>query len=198
MTQRLPGRRALLGSGLALLCLLSAGPSVRAAQNPLAKLFGDKSTDYQIFKDPAGRFELEYPKKDWHLLPKGGSSLAVFARNDGPTLFVDQVKLSAPLTPEEIDVMADGETSRLKEQQPSVKEFKTEIAESRAGKGVLIRYWRIGQGAERVAQYSIPVGNDLYRLNGVIPEKLLPKHEPVVLHMIQSFNVPAAPASPKH
>ena len=47
-----------------------------------------------VFKDPAGRFELEYPEKDWKRLPSGGSSLVVFARNDGPTLFVDHVTLS--------------------------------------------------------------------------------------------------------
>ena len=40
-------------------------------------------------------------------------------------------------------------------------------------------------------QYSIPVGQDLFRLNGVIPDKQLAKYEPIIMHMIQSFKAPA-------
>jgi hypothetical protein len=43
----------------------------------------------------------------------------VFARNDGPTLFVDHLKLPEPLTPEEVRGMAAVELSTLKEQQPN-------------------------------------------------------------------------------
>jgi hypothetical protein len=37
-------------------------------------------------------------------------------------------------------------------------------------------------------QYSILVGQqDLYRLNGIVSDKLLPKYESIVKYMIQSF-----------
>jgi hypothetical protein len=104
--------------------MLSAG--LTAEQNPFKKLLGGDKTSYQTFKDPAGRFEIEYPTKDWRLLPSGGSSLAVFARNDGPALFIDHIKLVDRLTAGEIDAMPEMELGRLKDQQPKGKDFKSE------------------------------------------------------------------------
>jgi hypothetical protein len=189
-------RRAFARSVLSIVCLLSAG--LTAEQNPFKKVFGgDNNTKYQIFKDPAGRFELEYPAKDWRLLPAGGSSLAVFARNDGPALFVDHLRLVDSLTPGEIEAMPEMEVGRLKEQQPKAKDFQSDMLETKAGRGVVIRYSRLGTEPESDVQYTIPVGQDLYRLNGVVPNKLLPKYEGIIMHMIQSFKVPAGPSAPK-
>jgi hypothetical protein len=182
---------------LSILCLLPAG--LAADQNVLTKMFGGgKDTTYQMFKDPAGRFELEYPTKDWRLLPSVGSSLAVFARNDGPTLIVEHIRLVERLTPEEFDGLPDVEVERLKKEQPKAKDFKSGILETKAGRGVLIRYSRVGQGPDSVMQYSIPVDQDLYRLNCVVPERLFSKYEPIVMHMIQSFKAPADASAPKN
>ena len=191
-----PGRRAV-ACVLTMLSTLSAGQPVTAGQNPIKRLFGDKDTRYQIFKDPAGRFEIEYPSKDWRLLPGAESSLAVFAHNDGPTLFVDHVRLVDSLTPAEIELLPDHEVDRLKQREPQAK-LTSVMLESKAGHGVLITYSRVGTGPESVAQYSIAIGQDLYRLNGIVPEKLLAKYEPIIKHMIQSFKVPANPASAKN
>ena len=193
-----PRRRAFSGLLAAALYCLSTG--VTAAQ--IWKLgMGDKSTKYQPFKDPSGRFELEYPAKDWKLLPSGGSSLAVFARNDGPTLFIDHVRLTEALTAVEVAGMPAVELSTLKEQQPKGRDFKSEMVDSKAGKGVLIRYSRdgaTGTGPETVVQYSIAVGLELFRLNGVMPDKQVAKYEPVIDYMIQSFKAPAAASTSKH
>jgi hypothetical protein len=185
-------RRALTASAAVLLCVLSTG--VTAAQFKWM-VGGDKNTKYQPFKDPGGRFEIEYPAKDWKRLPVGGSSLAVFARNDGPTLFVDHVRLVDALTPAEIAGMPTVELSSLKDQQPKAKDFKSDMLDSRAGRGVLIRYSREGTVPETVVQYSIAVGQELFRLNGVIPDKELTKYEPIIMYMIQSFRAPAASSS---
>lgn len=193
------GRRAFTASVLSILCWLSTG--LRADQNPFKWMVGgDKNTNYQTFKDPAGRFELEYPTKDWKLLPSVGSSLAVFARNgnDGPTLFVDYVKLADRLTPGEFDAMPEMEAGRLKEQQPTATAFKSDMLESKAGRGVLIRYSRVGAGPETAVQYSIPVGQNLYRLSSIISEKQLSKYEPIIMHMIQSFKASADTSAPKN
>jgi len=191
------GRRAFAESVLWILCVLSVG--LTADQNPFKWMVGgDKNTKYQTFNDPAGRFELEYPTKDWKLLPSGGSSLATFTRNDGPTLFVEHLRLAERLTPGEIDALPEGEVDSLKRQQPKAKDFKSDMLESRAGRGVLIRYSRVGTGPESVVQYSIAVGQDLYRLNGIIPEKQFEKYEPIIMHMIQSFKAAANPSTPKH
>ena len=193
-----PRRHAFSGLLAAALYCLSTG--VTAEQ--IWKLgMGDKSTKYQPFKDPGGRFEIEYPAKDWKLLPSGGSSLAVFARNDGPTLFIDHVRLTEALTPVEVAGMPAVELSTLKEQQPKGRDFKSEMVDSKAGKGVLIRYSRdsaTGTGPETVVQYSIAVGLELFRLNGVMPDKQVAKYEPVIDYMIQSFKAPAAASTSKH
>jgi hypothetical protein len=83
--------------------------------------------------------------------------------------------------------MSAVELSTLKEQQPKAKDFKSEMLDSKSGRGVLIRYSRVGVGPETVVQYSIPVGRELYRINGVIADKQLTKYEPIVMYMIQSF-----------
>lgn len=187
-----PKRRGLVALIAAILCLCSTG--LTAGQ--LRKIFGgDGNVKYEKFRDPAGRFELEYPAKDWKRLPSGGSSLAVFARNDGPTLFVDHVTLVEALTPTELRGMPAVELGALKEQQPKAKDFKSDMLDSKAGRGVLIRYSRDATGPETVVQYSIAVGQELFRINGVIPDKQLTKYEPIVMYMIQSFTAPASSAS---
>jgi hypothetical protein len=191
------GRRAFAASICSISCLLAV--HLYAGQNPIAKIFGGGNTSYRIYRDPAGRFQLEYPTKDWHLLPNVGSSLAVFTHNDGPSLFVDYVKLSAALTPGELEQMADLEVTRIKQQQPSAKDFKSDALETRAGHGVVTHYSRVGSGPESVVDCAIPIGLDLYRLNGVVPLRLSSKFEPIVMHMIQSFKAPADPlATPKN
>lgn len=186
-------RRRAFAAALVWTCASSAG----LVAGQFKWLGGDKGTKYQTFKDPNGRFELEYPTKDWKLLPSGGASLAVFARNDGPTLFVDYIKLVDKLTPGELDAMPDMEMSRVKAQQPKATNFKSDMLDSLGGRGVLIRYSRIGTGPETVVQYTIPVGVDLYRLNGVMPDRVVAKYEPVLMHMIQSFKT-ETPASGSH
>jgi hypothetical protein len=194
MNHASPLGRAFAASMLSISCLLSA--PLAAGQNPFAKIFGG-NTSYQTFKDPSGRFQLDYPTKDWRLLPSGGSSLAVFAHGDGPTLFINHVKLSASLTPTDLEAMPDFEVTRIKDEQPTAKDFKSDTLETKAGRGVVTRYSRVGSGPESVVQCAIPVGLDLYRLNGVVPLRLSSKFEPVVMHMIQSFKAPADSATPK-
>jgi len=190
-------RRAFAGSVLTIVCVMSAAQQLTAGQNPLKKLLGG-GVGYKSFKDPAGRFELEYPDKDWHPLPSGGESLAVFTRNDGPALFVNVLRLADRPTPGELEALPDMEVDRLKKQWPQTKDFKSEALEARSGRGVLIKYSRLGTGPESVVQFSIALGQDLYRLNGVIPSRLFSKYEPVVMHMIQSFKAPADPPGLKN
>ena len=193
-------RRAFALSILSAVLLLS--PGLTAGQSKLKSLFGgDKNPNYQTFKDPAGRFELEYPDKDWKILPlpAGGSSLAVIARKDGPTLFVDHQRLQGtPFTSGEIEAMPEMEVGIIKGQQPKAKDFKSDMLETKAGRGVLIRYSRPGTEPESVLQYSIPVGLDMYRISGIVPEKQSSKYESIIMHMIQSFKASADPSTAKN
>jgi hypothetical protein len=187
------GRRALAGSVLSILCLLPAG--VTAGQNPFKWMLGSDKTNYQTFKDPAGRFELEYPTKDWRVLPaSGGSTLAVFTRNDGPALFVDDVRLTDRLTQGELEAMPESELERLKQLEPKSSDFHSEMLDTKAGRGVLIKFSRAG---ESVMQCAISVGQELYRLNAVVPQRLFSKYQQTMVHMLQSFKAPADPSTPK-
>jgi hypothetical protein len=186
-------RRVLSGLVSAILCV---GPIELAGSQFKWMVGGDKNVKYDTYKDSSGRFEIDYPAKDWKRLPVG-SSLVAFARNDDATLSVEHVTLDDPVTQTEMAGMPAVELSLLKDQQPKAKDFKSDMLDSKAGRGVLIRYSRVGVGAETVIQYSIPVGRELFRINGVIPDKQLAKYEPIVMYMIQSFKAPATSTS-KH
>ena len=189
------GRRIV--SAAIVLCWALAATSVLSAGQFKWLTGGDKTIKYATYKDPAGRFELEYPAKDWRILPSGVGSSLVFSRSDGPSLFIDRATITERLTPAEVEAMADIEVSRLKKEQPNGRDFKSEMLEGKSGRGVLIRYSRPGAELESVVQYSIPVEKDLYRLNGVMPVRLLSKNEEIVMHMIQSFKAAGSPSATK-
>ena len=179
-------------------CVLGNGYQALAQKKFL--IFGDKDVKYKTFRDASARFELEYPTKDWNSLPTGGSAVAILSRNDRTaTVVIDLAHLTEPLAPAEIATNAQIEVDTLREQQPTAKDFKSEILDSKAGRASLIRYARMGpNGPERVIHYSVAVANDLYRLDAVVQEINLAKLEPIIMHMILSFKVPANPASSKN
>jgi hypothetical protein len=178
--------------------VLATGHPVLAQKRFL--VFGDKNVTYKTFKDASGRFELEYPAKDWSPFPAGGSAAAILSRNDWTaTVVIDLSRLSEPLAPSEVATNAQIEVESLKEQQPNAKNFTSEIVDSKSGRASLIRYARVGGiGVERVMRYSVAVGRDLYRLDAIVPEASMAKYEAILLHMFQSFKTPATPASAKN
>jgi len=182
-------RRTVLALPTALLCVVSGA----AAAGGQFGSGGDRGVSYRVFKDPAGRFEIEYPTRDWRQAPISGSTLVNFARTDGQAaLSVESFRLADTLAPSEILTMAEIEIQDLKDRQSGARNFTSEILDTKAGRGALIRYSRAGaKGPDLVMQYSIPVGLDLYRVIAVVPEALAARHEPVVGHMILSFNAPA-------
>ena len=198
MTVNLSSRRPSAVAFAVAYCIVSHEFPAFAQRKFL--IFGDKNIKYKAFKDPSGRFELEYPTKDWSPLPTGGSAVAILARNDRTaTVVIDVSRLTEPLAPSEVDTNAQIEVETLKEQQPRAKDFSSEIVDASAGRASLIRYARIGaNGPERIIRYSVGVGHELYRLDAVVQEAALAKHESVILHMIKSFKSPADPPGAKN
>jgi hypothetical protein len=191
---RIGGGQRLVAVALVAVLIAAASP-VRGGQ--VGKLFGrDKGVAYKVYRDPTNRFQIDYPEKELRPLPSGGSSLAVFSRNDGPAVFVDAVRLKEPLTPGELSQMAEMELERLKKQEPETKQFTSDVLESKSGRGVLVKYSRVGKGREWAVHYTIATGQDLFRVHGVVPEKLTEKFAPIVIHMLQSFKAPAEPPPP--
>jgi photosystem II reaction center protein PsbP len=198
MTLKVLFRRPAAAAILTACCVLATNQLVLAQKKFL--IFGDKGVSYKTYRDAAGRFELEYPTKDWSQVPAGGSTVAILARNDRTaTVVIDLTRLSEPLAPAEVATNAEIEVETLKEQQPNAKNFKSEIVDSNIGHASLIRYARVGAtGPERVMRYSIAVGQDLFHLDAIAAEASMAKHEPILMHMFQSFKVPANPAGSKN
>ena len=197
MNLQASSRRAAV-LAFALVCCVISAQTLALAQKRFI-ISGDKNVTYQTFKDSGGRFELDYPAKDWSELEVGGCTLVILARNDRTaTVVVDMDRLVEPLGPSEIATNAQIEIEGLMEQQPKARDFQTEIIDTNAGRGAVIRYAKPGKkGSERVIRFSLAVGRDLYRLAAIVPEGSLAKHEPVILHMMDSFKISADPAGAK-
>jgi hypothetical protein len=193
------GNRSCLRIALTLLFCTMAREHMAAGQ--IGKIFGRKQeVIYQTYRDPGGRFSLEYPNKDWRVVPGGSpAALVVLAREDGEaTVGVEAVNLVEALAPSEIRVMAENEVDKLKERAPSARDAKYELVDTRSGPGAMIPYANVGaQGAERVVQYSIPVDKTLFRLIRTARVAAATRHDAILTHMIESFKAPAEPAPPK-
>ena len=193
------GRRSGLGIALTLSLCAVAGDHVAAGQ--IGKIFGRKQeVTYQTYRDSSGRFSLEYPNKDWRVVPGGGSAaLVILAREDGEaTVVVEASMLVEALAPSEIQAMAEIEVDNLKARLPAAKDAKYELVDTKLGAGAMIPYTNVGaQGPERVVQYSIPVDKNLFRLIRTARVNTAAKHDAVLTHMIESFKSPAEPAAPK-
>jgi hypothetical protein len=185
-------------AALVAACAIVAAERAPAAQKKFL-IFGESKVTYATYRDPSGRFEIEQPTKDWGLVPPGGSAIAILSRNDRTaSIIVDLARLSEPLGQNELMTNAQIEVDAMKEQQPNAKDFTTDLFDSKAGKGALIKYSRIGSnGAERAMRYLVGVERDLFRLDGVVQIASAPKYEPILVHMIQSFKAPAGPAATK-
>jgi len=143
----------------------------------------------QPVKSPDG-LQLEWPKKDWMLLPAAGSASLVVAAKKGDALVViERSTLNQALEPADItDLFAQLEGDVIKERQPSAAELQSKVIDSESQRLVAVQYSRQGTtGPERVRQYSVPVGKQLYRLICVSTAGRFAAYEPVFAHMAATF-----------
>jgi hypothetical protein len=181
-------RRSLIA---ALMLMATVGPALAAGQ---FGIFKRGSTDAQTFRAPDGKFALEYPSKDWQMLPGGGSVVATLAQKSSEaSVVIDYTKMNQALAPSEInDLFADLEVEDLTSRQPEAKGAKPSIVNVGGRRVVVIQYSRAGlKGQEKVVQYTVPAEQDVYRLICSAQAALFPKYEPVFIHMIESFQSPA-------
>lgn len=193
-----PCSAPLISLRLALLVLATAGALLTnvapaAAQWWRLGLGGDKSIAYQSFKDPAGRFTIDYPAKDWLVVPSAGSVLAGFShRNGSASLSVDYTKLQLALAADEIDTLfVDLEIGTLKERQPKLEDVSGRLETRPSGPMIFIEFKKPGaRGVERVTQFSYPRGSDLYRVVCTLARSdLAATFDPILAHMAESFTL---------
>jgi hypothetical protein len=189
-------------SGLRIAFTLALGAMAcdDIAAGQIGKLFGKKQeVTYQTFRDSSGRFSLEYPTKDWRVVPGGSPERVILTREDGAaTVVVEASTLVDAFLPSEMPTFAEAEVERLKERVQAAKDAKYELVDTKSGPGAMIPYASVGaQGPERVVQYSIPVDKNLFRLIRTAPVATAARYEAVLGRMIESFKAPAEPAAPK-
>jgi hypothetical protein len=150
----------------------------------------------QAYRDPAGRFTLEYPKKDWQVFPGGGSTLATIGGNKGKSsVQIEYFKLNAPIKVDEnYDLIVGIETDFVRDRQPGADQIKGAPKRPDLKDIVVLDYVRPGAaGADRIRQYSIINGVNLFRVSCVAPASDFAKLEPVFERIAKSFMITSAP-----
>jgi hypothetical protein len=169
--------------------LLSAGLAPQFAWSAVS------SKDFQLFRDPAGRFSLEFPK-DWQVNAGVGDVLVTFSqKKNEAALVVERFHLNLAPTAEKIDeLFAQIEEDTLKERQPQAIAVSHRIADGNGRRFIVIDYTRPGltRPLERARQYSLPIGQDLYRLICSAAAAQFAKYDPLFAHVNDSFTAPAA------
>ena len=152
--------------------------------------------EFQPLKDPNGRFVLEYPKKDWRVIPGGGSVLFTLAHKENEAaVVIEYERLDPPLAPEDITETFSNviEVDEIKKRQPGASQFRPGIVTGPEGRQAQIDYLRTGlEGQERVRLISMPRGADLYRIICSAKVVHYAKYEAIFSHIVESFRTKPA------
>jgi hypothetical protein len=134
--------------------------------------------------------QVEFPTKDWMVLPSSGALvLAAASRKGDAVVLIERSTLRQALDPADItDLFAQIEIDAIKERQPKAADFQSKVLDLGARRLVAIQYSRPGVlGNERVRQYSVPVGTDLYRMTCISSAARFAVYDPVFSHIAASL-----------
>ncbi len=187
-------RMQTVTSAAALAICLAASPL--AAQAPAAGndpwVATTTRIQFQPLKAADTGFQLQWPKKDWMILPSAGSLSLVLASKKGDALVVvERSELRQALEPSDItDLFAQLESDAVKEKQKAI-DVQSRVIDASGRRLVAVQYQRNGvMGVERVRQYSVPAGKVLYRLTCIATAPQFLTYDPLFAHMASTF-VPA-------
>jgi hypothetical protein len=187
-------RRIILLLCVAIVSAAGASPAA-PVQAPAAKPdpWLVKSTKLQFRPQRAAEapVQIDVPRKDWSVLPSSGSVLLILASKKGDAVvLVERSSLSQALDAADItDLFAQIETDAIKERQPKAAEFESKVLDWGDRRLVAVQYARPGVlGSERVRQYSMPLGKQLYRLTCISGAAQFAAYDPVFAHIAASFS----------
>ena len=185
---------------LAASVIAGAVVSAQEATPPAAGEYGRApKLEVQQFDNRQIRFE--YPKKDWEIVTRPTTAVvpgatapivSVVQRKREAAVVVELTKLHQPLALDDItDLFSQLEADSIRERQPQATDVKAKLVDVGGGRRlVILTYGRQGVGgSERVRQYSIPAGADLFRLTCVATAAQFPRYEAVFAHVAASFAV---------
>ena len=192
--------KAAAGLSALVIALAGATASAQEAVPPAAGEYGRAPRlEVQQFDNRQIRFE--YPKKDWEIVPRPTTAVipgatapivSVVQRKREAAVVVEQTRLHQPLALDDItDLFSQLETDSIRERQPQATDVKAKLVDVGGGRRlVILTYGRQGVGGpERVRQYSIPAGADLFRLTCVAAAGQFARYEAVFAHVAASFAV---------
>lgn len=185
-------------STFVIVALVALATTDGSAAPQLKWMRRDSKVEYQPFNAPGGRFVVQFPRRDWRIVPGGGSVVVTLAQTKGEAaVVIEHTSLNAPLAPEDItDLFAEIEMDELKKRNPGATAFRPGIVTGPEGRQSEIQFTRPGvNGSERVRQVSMPRRGDLYRIVCSAPVDLFPKYEAVFSHILESFRSGAAGTS---
>jgi len=173
---------SLLGSPLA-----AQTPGSPASTDPW---YGRSSrVQFQPVKLATEGFQMEWPKKDWLLVPSAGPlSLVLVSKKGDASIVIERSSLRQPLEAADItDLFAQLESDAIKTQQKAL-DIQARVIDGGGQRLAAVQYQRDGAlGPERVRQYSIPAGKRLYRIVCVSTSAQFLVFDAVFAHVAASF-----------
>ena len=189
--------RAVVGA----LIVALGGATVSAQVTPPAAGEYGRAPKLDVQQFTIQQIHFEYPKKDWEIVPRPNTTVipgatapivSVVQRKREAAVVVEQTRLHQPLALDDItDLFSQLETDSIRERQPQATDVKAKLVDVGGGRRlVILTYGRQGVGGpERVRQYSIPAGADLFRLTCVAAAGQFARYEAVFAHVAASFTV---------
>jgi hypothetical protein len=188
--------------GLAALALVLVGSpmSAQTVAPPAAGEYG-RAPKLEVQQYDNRQIRFEYPKKDWEVIPRPSTTVipgasapvvSVVQRKRDAAVVVEQTKLHQPLALDDItDLFSQLEADSVRERQPQATDLRAKLVDVGGNRRlVILTYGRPGVGGpERVRQYSIPAGADLFRLTCVAAAAQFARYEAVFAHVAASFAV---------
>jgi hypothetical protein len=177
---------------------LAAAPNaqrkVATVASPGADPWATRAAKLQVHpqRSADAPLQVELPTKDWMVLPSSGALvLAAATRKGDAVVLIERSTLRQALDPADItELFAQIETDAIKERQPKATDFQSKVLDAGARKLVAVQYSRPGVlGNERVRQYSVPVGTDLYRVICISSAARFAVYDPVFSHVAASLTI---------
>jgi hypothetical protein len=171
---------------------VSAHPMAQGAADPWYGLQA-KPQNLDEPKVFTGTFQIQLPK-GWHLAPGHTNTIFLMVEHTKKwetlgSITLEYMSLPAPVDPALMAGVADRELKEVQSRELRGKQFSSAVKSGRTGPLVVVQYDRPGISGtdDHVAQYSIPVGEVMYRLICIAPTASVEKYRPLFAHVAASF-----------
>lgn len=172
--------------------IISTHPRAQGATDPWYGL-QSKPQNFDPPKVFTGVFQIQLPK-GWHLAPGHTNTIFSVAEHTKKwetlgLITLEYMSLPAPVDPTLMAGVADRELKEVQLRELRGKQFSSSVKTGKVGPLVLVQYDRPGISGtdDHVAQYSIPVGQVMYRLVCIAPSAAIDKYQPIFAHVAASF-----------